>query len=503
MRKWAQQIEMQRRKYRTRSGTARTSDSSRSTGPGTSATEFDYMRNIGGQLENPYAQDYQEDEDDDAETQVPSGQHSYTNSFNNQQYPGMGDFPASRNGSQTSLRSRSTTGESGMTPVPQTNGRAAPPRFQPGSIQQQPQLALRTRELAQQAQSPGDMGPVDSYFSPMEGSPNNLPSSARTSASSGMYPFPRQQIPQTGYYEEGQGHGTRFTAPAIARQRELSGGAPPAGRSAPPQAQRPGMSMHSSQQMPGPPRNRSASSPDIHNNQRGMRGSNGGPTPPPQPPVPEMPLSYQQNPHMIPRSQSNSPSLNGMVNSQHPPARGMSPHMQRERGYPPQRMAQDPSPTSYNGRGPFINGGRMMTPLQERDGAFSPPPSFQQQSTAPAALQSPPMHQTSFTDAPPTQLKVRVHCDAANQVLTLVVPLSITYQSLKDRIDAKLQRSTTVTLSDKGPTREGQTAVKLKFLDDNDFVSILSDDDVQTAFENWREQNDAGGGMGEVDLYCR
>ena len=63
MKKWAQQIEMQRRRYRERSGTARTSDSSRSGGPGTSVTEFDYMRSIGGQLQNPYA-DEEDDEDD-------------------------------------------------------------------------------------------------------------------------------------------------------------------------------------------------------------------------------------------------------------------------------------------------------------------------------------------------------------------------------------------------------------------------------------------------------
>jgi cell division control protein 24 len=149
-----------------------------------------------------------------------------------------------------------------------------------------------------------------------------------------------------------------------------------------------------------------------------------------------------------------------------------------------------------------------MTPLQERGDAFSPPPpppSFQHQASTPPILpiQSPPPQHTPYIETP-TQLKVRVHCDAANQILTLVVPLNISYQSLKDRIDAKLSRSTQVTLN---PGKEGQAVVKLKFLDDDDFVSIQSDDDVQTAFENWREQNEgagvAGGGMGEIDLYCR
>ena len=103
---------------------------------------------------------------------------------------------------------------------------------------------------------------------------------------------------------------------------------------------------------------------------------------------------------------------------------------------------------------------------------------------------------------PPTQLKVKMHCPAANQVLTLVVPLNITYQSLKDRIEAKLQRSTNLSLNDKGP-KENQ--VKLKYLDEDDYVSIQSDEDVQTAFETWREQraDGVGGGMGEIELFCQ
>ena len=54
-------------------------------------------------------------------------------------------------------------------------------------------------------------------------------------------------------------------------------------------------------------------------------------------------------------------------------------------------------------------------------------------------------------------------------------------------------------------------------VDEEDFVSIQSDEDVQTAFETWREQRGGGGhggaedegggggvgGMGEVELYCQ
>ena len=99
----------------------------------------------------------------------------------------------------------------------------------------------------------------------------------------------------------------------------------------------------------------------------------------------------------------------------------------------------------------------------------------------------------------PTQLKVKVHATQAGQTLTLVVPLNITYQTLKDRIDAKLQRSTNISLTDRGSNH-----VKLKYLDEEDLVSIQSDEDVQIAFETWREQrSELSGGMGEIELFCQ
>jgi cell division control protein 24 len=84
--------------------------------------------------------------------------------------------------------------------------------------------------------------------------------------------------------------------------------------------------------------------------------------------------------------------------------------------------------------------------------------------------------------------------------MVLVVSTTISFQSLKDRIDAKLQRSTSVSLS------AGQ--VKLKYLDvDNDYVNIQSDEDVQTAFETWKEQqrdlNPASQQLGEIELFCQ
>ena len=83
-------------------------------------------------------------------------------------------------------------------------------------------------------------------------------------------------------------------------------------------------------------------------------------------------------------------------------------------------------------------------------------------------------------------------------MMTLVVSTNISFQSLKDRIDAKLQRSTSLSLSGGN--------VKLKYVDDDDFVSIQSDEDVQTAFESWKEQQRsqvAAGQMGEIELFVQ
>jgi cell division control protein 24 len=96
----------------------------------------------------------------------------------------------------------------------------------------------------------------------------------------------------------------------------------------------------------------------------------------------------------------------------------------------------------------------------------------------------------------PTQLKVKVNCDSGNYV-TLVVAFNITYQSLIDRIDAKLARFTNSSI--------GKGMLKLRYRDeDGDFVSIESDDDIQIAFLEWREgvRNMYSGGVGEIELFC-
>jgi cell division control protein 24 len=109
---------------------------------------------------------------------------------------------------------------------------------------------------------------------------------------------------------------------------------------------------------------------------------------------------------------------------------------------------------------------------------------------------SPPMNSLPQTPHPqPTQLKVKVAYQAGSFTTTLVVPITISYQTLKDRIDAKLSRTSNVSLS------SGQ--VKLKYVDDGDYISIQNDEDVQEAFEIWREQVGSAQPMAEVQLFVQ
>jgi cell division control protein 24 len=132
-----------------------------------------------------------------------------------------------------------------------------------------------------------------------------------------------------------------------------------------------------------------------------------------------------------------------------------------------------------------------MTPASSFDRTMTP-------ASVDSRAMSPPLPQSSQDISIPSQLKVKVHCPSAGSTMTLVVSTNISYQSLKDRIDAKLQRSTNVSLS------AGQ--VKLKYIDEDDYVSIQSDEDVQTAFETWKEQQRdqiMAGALGEIELFCQ
>jgi len=105
---------------------------------------------------------------------------------------------------------------------------------------------------------------------------------------------------------------------------------------------------------------------------------------------------------------------------------------------------------------------------------------------------------SSFGDGMmPSQMRVKVRVPSEGSTMMLVVSINETFQSLQTRIDAKLKRHTNLSLA------EG--TVKLKYLYDDEFVTIQTDEDVQTAFETWRDQLQDAGGAGvatEVELFC-
>lgn len=451
MKKWATQVDTQRRVWKDQ---ARSSASTTASKP--SDTQFAYMR--GQVLENPYQEDDDDEGDDDVDT-VASG------------YPR--DSYGIRNGSNPSLRSRSTTGESGP---PIDADRVPPPRFPMASSGQAP-LTLRTQQLQGAGQ--------ESYFSPTAETPMQTPmstySNSRTSSSSaGTFPFPRQ-APPNGYAGE---ENNRYTAPAQSRAHMSRDGS---AQYAPNRSQRPSLPPNA---MSAQGRMRAASSPDINLNAGQARRAPSGPQPP-VPDVPPFPTHYAYNAAIVNRSQSSSPA------SGPPPRVGtQSPAIQRDR-LVQQRTAEHLANAEYQG-GPPRREPSFAPPVSR---TMTPASSFErsQGTLTPASMESrnmsPPLAQES---AIPTQLKVKVHCPSAGSTMVLVVSTNISFQSLKDRIDAKLQRSTSVSL--------GSGQVKLKYLDsDSTYVSIQCDDDVQEAFENWKEQqrDPNQGGLGEIELFCQ
>ena len=436
MQKWYNTLLEQKSRW---TNIARMSDSGR---PSTSATEFTYMQ--AQNLENPYQQKHGEEEDDEFETNTVVSPDSHAS------YPSASSWTASN----SSLRSRAATNDSG--PVAPGVGRMAPPRFAPGSMPA-PHLFLKT---GQPNNSPASPAPnfAESYFSPVEESPM----SSRTSAASSHMYFNQQGS------HSGSGH-ERYTAPLPYRSgsREAMNGYPQNARAS---GRAAAYSQGPSSQSGSGNRNRSASSPNMNEANRRVMNSA-------RPPMPEGPMpSHMQHSAAAVRAQNNSPHLsNGGIDERLGAGSPFDRERSQSRPYGDARFNTNPS-------------SRSITPVTYN--SVSPPLSSATPTLSDMGMQLLP---------PPSQLKVKVHATAAGQVLTLVVPSNIAYQSLRDRIDAKLQRSTNISLTDKGGNQ-----VKLKYLDDEDLVIIASDEDVQTAFETWREQRGEGiTGMGEIELFCQ
>lgn len=465
MRKWAKQVDTQRRVW---AEMQRASSSLKTAN--VSDTQYEWLRNQGEPQVNPYKEMDDDDDDDTDSSTVHSGYHQGSEN--------------GRNDSSTSLnqmRSRGNTLEYGP------RG-AAPAVFPLGA-----QAPLQVRTQGSNGQpitvSTPDQNMMDSYFSPTTESPVSTRSSGQMSMQSMMSSqhgsmqgyFPRQ-------YEEHVAAG-RHTAPAIPRKSSRDGPFNSYNRTA--ANQRPSLppGATAAQMAQQAARSRSASTPDISNNLVPRTAA------PQQPGVPELPpfpqhYAYQSgtgirtgSPQLhlqaMPiRAATGSPSV-AMQQQRMPPPRSIPTLGQHDpygaQQYPPP-MNRTITQIDRSGTPGSIDA-RVMTPGSSMDQRPQSPP-------------SPDM-------ATPTQLKVKVHVPVAQTVMTLVVPTNITYQSLKDRIDAKLQRSTNMTLS------SGQT--KLKYMDEGDYISIQSDEDVQMALETWRDQQQSAimGAMGEVDLYVQ
>ena len=99
-----------------------------------------------------------------------------------------------------------------------------------------------------------------------------------------------------------------------------------------------------------------------------------------------------------------------------------------------------------------------------------------------ATTVSPPLPSAATFDgsSQPSQLRVKVKLVGYGVTVMLVVAYSITFDKLKDRIDAKLQRSADVSLS--------SGSVALKYEIEGEFIKIESEDDMQLAFETGCEK---------------
>ncbi|KAH6716569.1 BcCDC24, RhoGEF protein [Leptodontidium sp. MPI-SDFR-AT-0119] len=443
MRKWYEGVDGQRKQH---ASTVQTGSS-----PDAAPADFAWMRDQTAPIPNPYTQ--QEDEDEEDEYNLPASAP-----VPNSTYPGpVPGMP--RNASNNSLRSRATT-ESGPSLV--GIARAPPPRFPMGGIQNPP-LSLQTH-LTTQMPSPSQRG-GDSYFSPVAESP----ASSRTSTTSSMFPFPRQGTPQSGWEPVDY---NRYTAPAgpraSSRGSQNAADAYQMNGRTPQRPSLPAMASQSAQQTAAQQRSRSYSTPDI-NGQNGTRRLPNGSISGPVPAVPGIPAHlHPAYDNGIPRSQNSSP--NGL------PVRSntQSPGAQRERMQQNQQYANAPQYSRSN---------------------TSQFPSTMQDSRA----MSPPLGSAMSGDSDmglPTQLKVKVNCDG--NYVTLVVAFNITYQSLVDRIDAKVGRFSNNAIA--------QGTMRLRYRDeDGDFVTIESDDDIQIAFQEWREaqkQQYHQGQLGEIELFC-
>lgn len=360
------------------------------------------------------------------------------------------EFPMSRNASSTSLRTRSATGGSGSSGP---GGRG--PRYP----MPEPNLSVHT-QFPNGSMSPAEKN-INSYFSPTE-----TPSTRSSSQSTGYSYHGRQPTPTSNNWNDDH---NRYTAPVMSRGRDSSNTNPyftshPNGRgpqrpSLPPMGGPQGQAANGTAQ-----RMRSASSPDIHNHNppetRRYMGAHTMQTVD-NVPVPPIPAHMANMRAPVNRSQDNSPTQSNLS------IRSANHQSNSQQQYGPTHF-QDVQYSDAKG-GPQVHE-QPTSPLTNEPGDDA---------------------------AMPTQLKAKVNFD--DNYVTLVIASNILFRSLTDRVDAKLARFTNRSI--------GNKSARLRYRDeDGDFVTIDSDEAVQLAIMEWREQHRdmlAKGQVGEIQLYCQ
>lgn len=412
---------------------------------GTSATEFNYMKDQ-VLAKNPY----QEDEDMEEEDMHSSQSIG----------PIQSTFTVSRNPSSNSLRSIA-----GL-------GRMAPPKFalpEHGNGMYAPPLSLNTNIPPGAAASPGEH-PGNSYFSPT----NDSPTSTRSTSQQSFSQFTRQQTAAGQWPHEENKH---RTAPAMGRAPSREGPAPPNsyvvnGRT----VTRPSLPVMAASQNPQhqhiqQSRLRSASTPDIHNlNAPGARRPGTSHLPPQEEnvPMPPIPLHMVQSRAPLNRSQTSSP-VDGQL-----PTRNATqpPSVHRDRAH---RQYQEP--ISYDRQGQRLQQSFESETRDYHHGHYPEEPTeLTPQSTETSSSAN------SILDYP-NQLKVRVKFDPEPSHVTIVVPTFIKHRSLTDRIDSKMAKVTAASIAKK--------TARLRYEDsDGDMIRIETDEDVHIAIEDWATQNE-------------
>ncbi|KAJ5133738.1 hypothetical protein N7526_005103 [Penicillium atrosanguineum] len=363
------------------------------------------------------------------------------------------EFSMSRNASSTSLRTRSATGGS-TNSVPHSNGRT---RF--GGAD--PSLSVHTQLPGNM--SPGDRNNMNSYFSPIE------TPSTRSSSQSG-FSFGRQNTNSTGASPGWNEEAHRYTAPALSRGVSRDGSTPTGYYPPQPMDELPNVPL-----CPLCPGHRDlplltalpsacvlpAALIFIITLMDRLRHVGIWACTPCRlwttsqyPPIPAH-MANMKAP--VNRSQNNSPTSQIPLRTQPPNVH--TTHF------------TDPEYNDARGSGQLSD--PATSPLTQEEGLDEIDPYM------------------------PTQLKAKVNFE--ENYVTLVIATNILFRSLTDRVDAKLARFTNRSI--------GNKTVRLRYRDeDGDYVTIDSDEAVQLAFMEWREQHRdmlAKGLVGEIQLYCQ